>query len=238
MFRFGFFIPAELLVKQFCEDFMTKTEKIQLKAEVRETVGSRQAARLRKAGKIPAIVYGHGQEPVSIAVDLHDLTEALHHGHRIFETSIGKKKATLLVKELQYDYLGKDIVHADMMRVDLTEMVKVTVPIELKGTAKGTHEGGIVDEHLDHLEVECRASDIPEFIPVSVKELGVGDAIHAGDIELVEGMKLLTDPETLMLTCHLVAAAKSTEELEEEMPVAPEVITEKAAEEGAEERSE
>jgi large subunit ribosomal protein L25 len=119
-----------------------------------------------------------------------------------------------------------------MVRVDLTETVRVTVPIELKGTAKGAHEGGIVDEHLDHLEIECKAGEIPEVIPVSIKELGVGDAIHARDIELPEGMKLATSPETLVLTCHLVAAAKSTEELEEGMPSAPEVITEKVDQEG------
>jgi large subunit ribosomal protein L25 len=213
-------------------------ETIALNAEVRTEVGTKYATKLRQAGKLPAIIYGHGQKPVAVSLDLRNFVEMLHHGHRLLDVKIGKTSETLLVKDLQYDHLGKDIIHADLIRVDLTEMVKVAVPIELKGTAKGTHEGGIVDEHLDHLEVECRASDIPDFIPVSVKELGVGDAIHAGDIELGEGMKLATDPETLVLMCHLVAAAKSTEELEEEMPVAPEVITEKAAEEGAEEKSE
>ncbi len=207
-------------------------ETIALNAEVRNEVGTKHAARLRRAGKLPAIVYGHGREPVAVSLDLHNFAEMLHHGHRLFGVKIGKTLETLLIKDLQYDHLGKDIIHVDLVRVDLAEMVKVTVPIELKGTAKGTHEGGIVDEHLDHLEIECKASDIPEVIPVSVKELGVGDAIHAGDVELPEGMKLATDPETLVLMCHLVAAAKSTEELEEEMPVAPEVITEKVEGEG------
>ena len=184
------------------------------------------------------MLFRSGQEAVAISLDLRTFVEMLHHGHRLLDVKIGKTSETLLVKALQYDHLGKDIIHADLIRVDLTEMVKVAVPIELKGTAKGTHEGGIVDEHLDHLEVECKVSDIPEFILVSIKELDVGDAIHAGDIELGEGIKLAINPETLVLTCHLVAAAKSTEELEEEMPVAPEVITEKAAEEGAEEKSE
>jgi large subunit ribosomal protein L25 len=210
-------------------------ETIALNAEVRNEVGTKHAARLRRAGKLPAIIYGHGREPVAVSLDLHNFAEMLHHGHRLFGVKIGKTLETLLIKDLQYDHLGKDIIHVDLVRVDLAEMVKVTVPIELKGTAKGTHEGGIVDEHLDHLEIECKASDIPEVIPVSVKELGVGDAIHAGDVELPEGMKLATDPETLVLMCHLVAAAKSTEELEEEMPVAPEVITEKVDQEGKDE---
>jgi len=207
-------------------------ETVDLKAEVRNEVGTKHAARLRRAGKLPAIVYGHGQEPVAVSLDLHNFAEMLHHGHRLFGVKIGKTLETLLVKDLQYDHLGKDIIHADLVRVDLAEAVKVTVPIELKGTAKGTHEGGIVDEHLNHIEIECKASDIPEVIMVSVKELGLGNVLHAGDIELPEGMKLVTAPETLVLTCHLVAAAKSTEELEEEMPVAPEVITEKVDQEG------
>jgi len=208
------------------------SETVALDVEVRTEVGSKHAVRLRRAGKLPAIVYGHGAEAVAVSLDLHNFTEMLHHGYRLFSVKVGKQSETLMVKDLQYDHFGKDIIHADLVRVSLAEMVKVTVPIELKGTAKGTHESGIVDKHLDHLEIECKASEIPEVIPVFVKELGVGDAIHAGEIELPEGMKLSTAPETLVLTCHLVAAAKSTEELEEEMPVAPEVITDKVGDEG------
>ncbi|MHC5059487.1 MAG: 50S ribosomal protein L25 [Planctomycetota bacterium] len=208
------------------------SETIALKAEARNQVGTKYSVKLRREGKLPAIVYGHGQEPVAIALDFHNFVEMLHHGHRLFEVKLDGASQTMLVKDLQYDHLGKDIIHADLVRVDLTETVKITVPIELKGSAKGTHEGGIVDEHLDHLEIECKVSDIPEVIPVWIKDLGIGDTIHAGSVELEEGMKLVTPPETLVLTCHLVAAAKSTEELEEEMPAAPEVITEKVEPEG------
>jgi len=210
-----------------------------LKAELREQAGSKHAANVRKQGRIPAIVYGHKQEPVAISLDAHNFVERLHHGQRLMDVQIGKKKEKMIVKDLQYDYLGKDIIHADLMRVSVTEMVKVTVPIELKGTAKGTHESGIIEEHADHLEIECKATDIPETIVVSVKEVSVGDALHAGDLELPDGVKLLSSPETLVVTCHLVAAAKTTEEVEEEMPVAPEVISEaKEAEEEEKEASE
>jgi len=199
-----------------------------LKAELREHAGSKHAAKVRKQGKIPAIVYGHKQESVAISLDAHNFVEGLHRRHRLMDVQIGKKKEKMIVKDLQYDYLGKDIIHADLMRVDVTETIKVMVPIELKGaaTAKGTHEGGIIAEHADHLEIECKATDIPETIVVLVKEVGVGDALHAGDIELPEGVKLASSPEMLLVTCHLVAAAKTTEQVEEEMPVAPEVITE------------
>lgn len=206
-------------------------EKAVLKAEPRQETGSKDAVKLREQGMLPAIVYGHKQEPAAVSLNRHDFVEELHHGHRLFDVDIGGKKETLLVKDLQYDHLGKDVIHADLVRVNLSELIKIRVPIELKGTAKGTHESGIIDEHLDHLDIECKVSDIPEHIMVSIKEVGVGDSIRAGDVELPEGAKLVTNPDALIVTCHLVAAAKSTEEVEEEMPVSPEVITEKAAEE-------
>jgi len=208
-----------------------------LKAEVREHSGSGQAAKVRKHGRIPAIIYGHNQEPVAVSLDAHNLVEGLHHGRRVFDVQIGKKKETTMVKDLQYDHLGRDVIHVDLMRVDVTETVKVEVPIELKGTAKGAQEGGIIEEHADHLEVECRVTDIPESIVVSVKEMEVGDNLHASDVELPSGVRLVSLPSTLLATCSIVAAAKSTEELEEEVPAAPEVIGE-VKEETEEETSE
>ena len=203
-----------------------------LKAEIRDHTGSKDAIRLRKNGRIPAVVYGHKQKPVAVSLDRNTIAEELHHGHRLMDVQIGRKKEKMIVKDLQYDYLGKDIIHVDLMRVDVTETVKVAVPVELKGIAKGTHEGGIIEECTDHLEIECRATDIPESVIVSVKEISVGDTLHAGDIELPDGVKLVSPPETLLITCHLVAAARTTEEVEEEMPVSPEVIGEaKEAEE-------
>ncbi len=197
-----------------------------LKAEIRERTGSKSAVKVRKEGRIPAIVYGHKQEPVAISLDAHNLVKGLHHGHRVVEVQTGKKKETMMIKDLQYDYLGKNIIHVDLVRVDVTETVKVTVPLELKGKAQGTTEGGIIEEHVDHLEIECVVTDIPESLLVLVKDIGVGDNLHAGDIELPAGVKLISSPTTLLITCSLVAAAKSTEELEEEVPTAPEVIGE------------
>ena len=191
---------------------MAKT--LVLKAEVRENTGSKEAEKLRKQGRIPAIVYGHKQEPLAISLNSHNFVEGLHHGHRVMDIDVVGKKETIMVKDIQYDHLGKDIIHIDLIRVDVTEKVKVKVPIELKGTAKGTHESGIIEEHADQLEVECQVTDIPETIVVSVKDVGVGDNIHDGEVELPAGIKLVSDQETLLLTCHLVSAEKTTEEIE------------------------
>jgi len=201
-------------------------EILVLKAQLREQAGTKSAVRIRKQGRIPAIVYGHKQEPVAVSVDVQDLVKGLHHGQRLFDVRIDKKSEKIIVKQLQYDHLGKNIIHADFMRVDVAEKIRIEVPIEIKGTARGTNDGGIIEEHVNRLEIECRATEIPETIVVSVKDVGLGDAIHAGDVELGEGIKLVSSPETLIVTCHQVAAAKTTEELEEQMPVVPEVIGE------------
>jgi large subunit ribosomal protein L25 len=209
-------------------------EALVLKAQVRNVGGSKHAAVLRRQGMVPAVVYGHKEKPVSIAVNGHDFSTALQHGSRLFDVEFDSKREKLLIKDVQYDHLGIEILHADFMRVDLTERVKVAVPIEIKGTAKGAAEGGIVDQHLAQLEVECVVTNIPASLPVSIKELAVGESIKAGDIQLPEGVELVTDPAAIVLACHLVVEAPTAEEAEVEAPTAPEVIGKVKEEEGEE----
>jgi len=209
-------------------------DRMLLKAGLREDIGTKKAQQLRNAGKVPAVLYGHGEDTVSLTLDLHDFTEGLHHGHRLYDVDIEGKTETMLVKDLQYDYLGKEIIHADFVRVDLAEKVTVSVDLAFKGTAVGAGKGGMVDVHLNALEIECAAGSIPESVEVNIREVDVDDAIKAGDIELPAGASLKTAADALVLNCHLVAEAKTTEELEEEMPSGPEVITEKAEEPEAE----
>jgi large subunit ribosomal protein L25 len=208
-----------------------------LKAEIREQTGSGHSAKLRRQGRVPAVVYGHKKEPVAVSLDAHTLVEGLHQGHRVVDVQIGKKQEKMVIKDLQYDHLGRDIIHVDLMRVDVSETIEVSVPIEIKGVAKGTHEGGVVEVHTNQLEVECKVTEIPKSIVVNVKEVGVGDTLHAGDVELPTGVKLVSLPTTLIVTCSVIAEVKTTEELEAEMPAAPEVIgevKEEAEEEAAE----
>jgi large subunit ribosomal protein L25 len=144
----------------------------------------------------------------------------------------------MLIKELQFDYLGRDVVHVDLMRVDVTEMIEVTVPVELKGIAKGVADGGVVESNADHLEIECLAINIPEKLVVLIKDLGVGESIKASDVKLPEGVKLVSPPETTVVTCRIVAEVKTTEQIEAEAPASPEVIREREpkAEEGGEKK--
>jgi large subunit ribosomal protein L25 len=208
-----------------------------LQAELRERIGSKAATAVRKQGRIPCIVYGHKEQPVAITVNAHDFLEGVHHGHRLMDITINGAAEKMLIKDLQFDHLGRDVVHVDLMRVDVTEMITVDVPVELKGIAKGVADGGVIESNTDHLEIECLAINIPEKIVVVIKDLGVGESIKAADVKLPEGVKLVSPADTAVVSCRVVAEAKTTEQVEAEAPAVPEVITEKApkAEEGAEE---
>lgn len=214
-------------------------KEILLKAETRKEVGTKGAARLRKQKKIPAIVYGHKEQPTAIAIDQHAFAEGLHHGSRLFDVEIDGKTEKLLIKSVQHDYLGSTIIHADFLRVDLSEKVKVEVPLKFKGVPAGAQEGGILEEHLDRLEVECAVVAIPASIEVSVKALKVDESIFAKDVVLPAGVKLLTNPETLLIACFIPAAAPVEEAVPTgEEPTSPEVLTERKPKEGEEESEE
>jgi large subunit ribosomal protein L25 len=173
---------------------------------------------------------------VAISLDAHDFVEGLHHGHRLMDITVDGKTQTALIKALQYDYLGRDVIHADLMRVDVTEVIKVMVPVELKGVPKGAKEGGVLEAQMTRLEVQCLAINIPEAIVISIKDLDIGQAIHAGEVQLPEGVTLVSPAELIVAACRIVAEVKTTEQVEAETPVAPEVIgAEKEPEEAAEE---
>ncbi|RKY07165.1 MAG: 50S ribosomal protein L25 [Planctomycetota bacterium] len=214
-------------------------ETVVLKAGIREQSGTKSSVALRQQGKLPAVVYGHKKEPVSITLDEREFLDSLHHGNRIFDIDLAGAKDTLLVKDIQYDYLGDTVIHADLMRVDLNERVKVEVMIKLVGTAAGTHMGGIIEEIMNRIEVECAVRDIPEFLPVDIKGLELDKTLRAAEIELPAGFVLVTDPNAGVIGCHepkAIVAEEDAAEAAEGAEVAegatePEVITEKKEEE-------
>lgn len=183
-----------------------------IKAQPRKTLGTRHSRRLRSQGELPGVIYGHGEPPVSCSVSSHDLQVHLRHGVRVLTLDLEGKSKQYLIKAVQYDHLNKDPIHFDLARVDLDERVHVKVGIELHGTPKGLSEGGILDQLLDELEIECLALEIPGKFHLPVSQLGVGDSASVKDLELPEGVSTLVDPETKIALVRTLAAEAEVEE--------------------------
>ncbi len=200
-----------------------------LKGEVRERLGSRYAKRLREQGRLPAVVYGHGQDPVSITVDAKETIRFIKEGERVFTIEVGGKSETVLLRDVQFDYLGDGIVHCDLSRVDLDEVTHAHVHVVLKGEAIGLKTAGTLLVHpITELTIECKVKDLPDEIVVSVSNLAEGGIIHAGEITMPAGVKLLSDPGDIVAQITHVKGEEETGEAAEVADDAqPEVISEK-----------
>ncbi len=169
---------------------------IQLSGTRRDQLGKGGARKARAAGNIPGVVYGHGEEPVPVAVGATDFANAIR-GHKggnpIVNLNLGSGDVTALIRDVQYDPITQAILHLDFQHISLTEMVEVEVPVHLTGLAIGVKDGGGILEHLIRtLEVRCLPTAIPSSIDVDVTALNVGNSLHVSDIK-VEGVEILTD---------------------------------------------
>jgi large subunit ribosomal protein L25 len=174
-------------------------ESVELVVEPRTGRGSAAARKLRREEKIPAVLYGHEEETVSISLPAEEFQTALRHGARVMDLKLGGNTQKALIKELQFDHLGKEILHVDFARIAETDRVTVPVRIELRGIAPGVTGGGLLDQPIHTLEVECLAVAIPESIRVNINELQLDQAIHVKDLALPPGVKALADPEAIVV---------------------------------------
>src|SRR5438445_12780271 len=140
------------------------TQAAQVTARPRAELGSRANKRLRDAGFVPGVIYGHKEAVVTVTLPKKEVVNHLNHGAHLFDLSLDGKSEKVLVKEVQYDHLGLELIHVDFARVSLDEKVEVTVPLELKGEPKGEAEGGVLQQIISELEIECLVTDIPEII--------------------------------------------------------------------------
>jgi large subunit ribosomal protein L25 len=175
-------------------------ESMTLKAAPRQTVGTRVTRRLRESGMLPAIIYGHGEPPMAITLSNRDVEFALDHHQRSLKVEIEGETKQYLIKEVQYDHLGQSPIHLDLARVDMHELVQVVVGIELRGIPKGVAEGGVLDQNLAEIEVECVMTDIPDTLRPLVTHLGLEEFLSVKDLEVPPGVKVLTPGDERVCT--------------------------------------
>jgi large subunit ribosomal protein L25 len=206
------------------------TQSIQIAAEPRPGLGSRANKRLRDTGKIPGVLYGHKEAVVPLALPKKELVGHLNKGAHVFDLSLDGKAEKVLVKEVQYDHLGAEVIHVDFARVSLDEKVEITVPLELKGTPAGEAEGGVLQQIVAELEVECLVTDIPSIIVHNVSEMKVDDVLHIKDLKLPPGVKALQDEDLVVAQVKTIEEEAAAPAAAEEGAAEPEVIGRKPEE--------
>lgn len=205
-------------------------QAVELEIKQRSELGSRANKRLRDAGQVPGVIYGHKEAVVPVTLSRRDLSHHVSKGAHVFTLKLDGKAEQVLIKDIQWDHLGSQIIHVDFTRVSLDEKVTVTVPIELKGTPKGEADGGVLHQVLAELEVECRVLEIPDAIRHNVSEMALDEVLHVRDLKLPPDVKATQDADLIVATVREVQEAAPAEVAEAATTGEPEIIGRKVAE--------
>ena len=169
-------------------------------AQARDTKGKGAARTLRARGQIPAVIYGHDHAPQSLALNARDLDKMLGHiqaESTVIEVTVDGKTSKTLIREIQRHPIKRQILHVDFQALVAGEKVTVNIPIVLEGIPEGVKlEGGVLDQTLRELEIECDPSDIPDHAELDVSAMVIGDSLHVSDIKLPANVRIVDDPET------------------------------------------
>ncbi len=185
-----------------------------LTVKKRDRFGTKSARRLREEGSIPAVVYGHKEETISITVDEHDMMAVLRHNAHLVDLE-GDFKDKALIKDIQWDTYGQEVLHVDFTRVSADERIQVELQIELRGVAPGTNDGGVLEQLVHEVELECAASNIPEKLEININDLELNGAMTIADIELDDpSIKILLPEDTVVVQCNEPQAEIDEEQIE------------------------
>ncbi len=183
-------------------------ETIEVKS--REAVGTSRVRKLRASGLVPAVLYGHGQENVNLAIAKEAVNTVIRHGSKMLALT-GDIQDTALLREVQWDAYGVEILHVDLARVSKDEAVEITLPVELHGEAPGLSEGGQLKFTTHELTIRCPAGSIPEHLVVSIASLHLGQSVHANEVPLPEGASMITPSSVVVVQiAQPTAAAEET----------------------------
>jgi len=188
--------------------------EVRLEAERRRGTGKGVARRARAAGKVPAIVYGRGMEPVPVQVDRRALVTALNTDagmNVLLDIAIDGDTTLALTRELQRDRVRGTLLHADFVKVDRTQQIEVEVPVHLTGEARGVRAGGVLEHGLFTAHVRCLPADVPEHIDVDISHLGIGESLKIADVAAGGDYEILNDADAVVA---MIAAPVTEEQLE------------------------
>jgi large subunit ribosomal protein L25 len=186
--------------------------------------GSRVSRRLRAKGRIPAVVYGHKKAVVPITLGRDDVWRMIKTPGHLADLDLGDSTETVLIREVQWDHLGKEILHLDFSRVSAEEVIETEVSFELRGQAAGIANGGILEHLVHRLSINCRAGAIPDSIKADISHLQIDEGIHVRDLTLPPDVTVNADPDLLL--AHVVIRGTQEEPVEApaEGTTQPEVI--------------
>jgi large subunit ribosomal protein L25 len=209
-----------------------------LHVEPRKTVGKRNNIRLRRAGRLPAVLYGHGEEAVNLTLAADEFEASLRHGAKVVDLD-GAASGKALLQDVQWDTFFHQVLHVDLLRVRAGERVTVDVPIELRGESPGVQNGGVIEQMIHSVEIEVALDVIPDKLHVNINQLQIGDQLTIKDItDLPEGAKVLADEDDMIVHCIQPAVEEEEAPAEEAVVGEPEVIAKgkQEEEEGGEEK--
>jgi large subunit ribosomal protein L25 len=208
------------------------SKQVNVNASKRSELGSRANKRLRDSGKLPGVIYGHKQDVVPIVLTRKEMALHIAHGSHLFALSFDGHTENVLIKEVQFDHLGIEPIHVDFARVDLNEKVTLTISLELKGEPKGEKEGGVLQQIMNELEIECLVTDIPDVIIQDVSHMGKDEVLHVRELKLPPGVKVLDDAEQVVAQVREIVES-AADAAAAEGSAEPEVIGQKEREEKA-----
>lgn len=191
---------------------MSTIEKVQ--ATGRTVIGSTASRRLRSEGIVPASLYGHKQDPRSIQLPGETVHALLKDGAKVFDLEIEGEVEKVLLKDVQWDTFSKHVMHVDFLRVDPNERVTVEVPVVLRGTAPGVLAGGVLDQQLHTVQVECLAVQVPDSVQVRIGKLKMGDHLLVSELtEIPQGVTVTSPADAVVVTIvHPVAEEEAPAE--------------------------
>jgi len=196
----------------------------EIDARPRDERGSRASRRLRGQNLVPAVIYGRGDPNVLLTLRRADVEQLVEDNAILVHVSWDGQEENAQIKQIQYDALGDDVQHVDLVRISLTETVTVAVPVETHGDAAGESEGGVLELVTRAIQVECLPTAIPEQIDVEVEELQIGDNLTVGDLSFPEGVTPVTHLGTVVVTVVPPLGLTEEEEEPEELLLEPELI--------------